>query len=261
MSIDLDLIIRAYANGIFPMSDARDDPEIFWVEPQLRAVIPLDRLRVSRSLAKVIRKDCFRVTCDYAFADVIALCAQSTQDRDETWINADIETCFLELHKRGMAHSVECWIDDRLVGGLYGLALGRAFFGESMFSRATDASKVALAWLVARMRIGGYQLLDCQFMTDHLASLGAVEMPQSDYLDLLAHAVPPQAAYLWPALETDHVSSAPDCAVGSRAGAELLSASGDWAALDSVLVAPSPVSGSSGLSASSPGNVILQALT
>ncbi|WP_417608117.1 leucyl/phenylalanyl-tRNA--protein transferase [Parasphingorhabdus sp.] len=188
MTIDLDLLMKAYASGIFPMADARDDPETFWVEPKARAVIPLDNFRLSRSLRKTIRSDRFRVTADTAFADVIAICATKASDRRETWINADIEEAFNQLHKRGHAHSVECWLSDEetgrdiLVGGLYGLAIGGAFCGESMFSRVSDASKVALAWLVARLKVGGFALLDCQFMTDHLASLGAIEISQAAYL-------------------------------------------------------------------------------
>ena len=171
MPIDLDLLLQAYANGIFPMSDARDDPDTFWIEPEKRAILPLERFKLSHSLAKTIRQQRFRVTTDTAFARVIAMCAEENDGRRETWINPEIEDAFCKLHTLGHAHSVECWLGEELVGGLYGLALGRAFFGESMFSRATDASKVALAWLVARMKIGSFKLLDCQFMTDHLASL------------------------------------------------------------------------------------------
>lgn len=191
MTIDLDLLLKAYSSGIFPMADARDDPDTFWVEPKNRAIMPLDNFQMSRSLRKAIRSDRFRVTADSAFADVIAICAAEADDRRETWINAEIEESFNELHQRGYAHSVECWLaddasgDDILVGGLYGLAIGGAFCGESMFSRASDASKVALAWLVARLKVGGFSLLDCQFITDHLASLGAIEISQADYLERL----------------------------------------------------------------------------
>lgn len=195
MSIDLDLLRKAYASGIFPMADARDDPETFWVEPKTRAVIPLDAFRVSRSLRKTIRSDKYRVTTDAAFSQVISICAEEVGDRRETWINGEIEEAFNLLHQAGDAHSVECWLaddaggPDQLVGGLYGLAIGGAFCGESMFSRARDASKVALAWLVARLRVGGFTLLDCQFMTDHLASLGAVEISQNEYLERLHAAL------------------------------------------------------------------------
>ncbi|WP_417620471.1 leucyl/phenylalanyl-tRNA--protein transferase [Parasphingorhabdus sp.] len=191
MPIDLDLLMKAYASGIFPMADARDDPDIFWVEPKMRAIIPLDNFRMSRSLRKTIRADRFRVTTDLAFAKVIAICAEEKGERKETWINAAIEEAFNRLHQLGHTHSVECWQvdeesgEDILVGGLYGLAIGGAFCGESMFSRRRDASKVALAWLVARLKVGGFRLLDCQFMTSHLASLGAIEISQQDYLEAL----------------------------------------------------------------------------
>ena len=183
--LDPRLLLRGYAAGIFPMSDSRDATDIFWVEPRHRAIIPLDRFHVSRSLARTLRQDRFRVSRDQAFGEVIRACAE----REETWINADIERATLGLHAAGHAHSIECWQDDRLVGGVYGVRLGRAFFGESMFSRATDASKVALAWLVARMRVGHFTLLDCQFMTAHLASLGAVTVARDAYVELLSAAL------------------------------------------------------------------------
>jgi leucyl/phenylalanyl-tRNA--protein transferase len=184
-AIDPDLLLRAYAIGVFPMSDSRDAPEVFWVEPRRRAILPLDRFRMSRSLRKTIRSGEYRVTRDTAFAEVVRRCAE----REETWINADIEASYALLHARGHAHSIECWHGDALAGGLYGVSLGAAFFGESMFSARRDASKVALAWLVARLRVGGYRLLDCQFMTEHLRSLGAVEVRQEDYLALLDAAL------------------------------------------------------------------------
>ena len=171
------------------MADDRDAAEIYWVEPRRRAILPLDAFVLSRSLRKVIAQDRFRVTADTAFARTITLCAQSVEERPDTWINATIEQAFIELHQRGFAHSIECWDGDELVGGLYGLALGRAFFGESMVSRRTNASKVALAWLVARLKAGGFTLLDCQFQTDHLASLGAIEIDRTDYLALLSAAI------------------------------------------------------------------------
>jgi leucyl/phenylalanyl-tRNA--protein transferase len=183
--IDPDLLLRGYAIGVFPMSDGRTAPDVYWVEPKRRAILPLDNFRLSRSLRKVLRSGRFTVTRDRAFAQVVACCAE----RAETWINPLIETSYADLHARGHAHSVEVWQDEALVGGLYGVRLGGAFFGESMFSAATDASKVALAWLVARLRAGGFSLLDCQFMTDHLASLGAVEISQTRYLELLAGAL------------------------------------------------------------------------
>jgi leucyl/phenylalanyl-tRNA---protein transferase len=187
--LDPNLVLGAYAVGVFPMADARDAPGVYWVEPRKRAILPLDSFHLSRSLRKTIAGERFRVTANVAFEEIISLCAESASDRPDTWINATIEQVFTTLHFQGRAHSVECWDGDELVGGLYGLALGRAFFGESMVSRATDASKVALAWLVARLRIGGFTLLDCQFMTAHLASMGAVEISRSDYVALLGAAL------------------------------------------------------------------------
>lgn len=187
--LDPELVLRAYAMGVFPMAEHRDEASVFWVEPRQRAILPLDGFHLSRSLRKTIVADRFRVTADQAFERIIALCAEAVEDRPDTWINPAIERVFIELHHRGFAHSIECWDGESLVGGLYGLALGRAFFGESMVSRARDASKVAIATLVARLRAGGFQLLDCQFMTDHLASLGAVEVPREAYLVLLSAAL------------------------------------------------------------------------
>jgi leucyl/phenylalanyl-tRNA--protein transferase len=267
MAIDLDLLLRAYRHGVFPMADARDDPEAFWVEPQRRAILPLEQLRISKSLAKVIRQNRFRVTSDTAFAQVITKCAEYQDDRRETWINADIEGAFLTLHGLGMTHSVECWQGEELVGGLYGLAMGRAFFGESMFSRATDASKVALVWLVARLRMGGFELLDCQFLTDHLASLGAVEISQAEYLCLLDGAlagcegVPDQVSTV--ASPSPPVSSSTSSS-GSGSGARR---AGAWGRLDGAFAAGSALSssedglGASDGSASSPGNFILHSFT
>jgi leucyl/phenylalanyl-tRNA--protein transferase len=183
--LDPRLLLRGYAAGIFPMADSRDASDIFWVEPRNRAIIPLDRFHASHSLLRKLRSGRFTVTRDQAFAEVIRACAE----RDETWINAEIERATLGLHAAGHAHSIECWRGNELVGGLYGVRLGRAFFGESMFSRATDASKVALAWLVARLRLGHFNLLDCQFMTPHLASLGAVTVGRDAYVELLSVAL------------------------------------------------------------------------
>lgn len=187
--LDPTLVLGAYSVGVFPMADTRDADSVYWVEPKQRGVLPLDGFHLSKSLRKTITTDRFRVTTDCAFADIIDLCAQSVEGRPDTWINDSIERVFLELHARGYAHSIECWEGERLVGGLYGLALGHAFFGESMVSRATDASKVALAWLVARLKAGGFTLLDCQFQTDHLATLGAVEIPRAIYKGLLSTAM------------------------------------------------------------------------
>ena len=183
--LDPRLLLQGYAAGIFPMADSREAAELFWVEPRSRAVIPLEKFHVSRSLRRTIRSGNFVVTMDRDFPAVIGGCA----DREETWINAEIERAMLALHSSGHAHSIEVWSGGALAGGLYGVKLGRAFFGESMFSRATDASKVALAWLVARLRTGGYTLLDCQFMTSHLASLGAVNISRKAYVSLLSGAL------------------------------------------------------------------------
>jgi leucyl/phenylalanyl-tRNA--protein transferase len=183
--LDPRLLLQGYATGIFPMADSRQADELFWVEPKNRAIIPLDGFHVSRSLRRTLRSGKFSVTHDRDFAAVISGCA----DREETWINAELERAMLALHGSGHAHSVEVWAGDDLVGGVYGVKLGRAFFGESMFSRRTDASKVALAWLVARLKVGNFTLLDCQFMTDHLASLGAITVPRETYVALLSAAL------------------------------------------------------------------------
>ncbi|MFC7537988.1 leucyl/phenylalanyl-tRNA--protein transferase [Sphingomonas sp. GCM10030256] len=184
-ALDPRLLLQGYATGVFPMADDREAADVFWVEPRERTILPLDGFHLSRSLAKRIRSNRFTVTCDRDFAGVIAGCA----DRAETWISHPIEQAALRLHAWGHAHSIEVWEGERLAGGIYGVKLGRAFFGESMFSRARDASKVALAWLIARLRVGRFTLLDCQFMTDHLASLGAVTVPRDAYVGLLSAAL------------------------------------------------------------------------
>src|SRR3546814_528651 len=183
--LDPDLLRRAYSIGVFPMADSRDADEIFWVEPRKRAIIPMGGFRMSRSLRKTIRSGAFTVTHDKVFAAVVHNCAE----REETWINRQIEQSYNLLHRLGHAHSIECWQDEELVGGLYGVRLGGAFFGESMFSLRPDASKVALAWLMARLLVGGFRLLDCQFMTEHLRSLGAVEVDQKRYVSMLSAAL------------------------------------------------------------------------
>lgn len=184
--IPVETLLLAYRGGIFPMADRRDDPEVFWVEPRERAIIPLDGLHLSKSLRKVLCSDRFTVTVDRAFEQVIRACAQPRPDHPETWISERIIQSYIALHRAGHAHSVECWMPDKagvqeLVGGLYGVSFERVFCGESMFSRVPDASKVALAWLVAMLREAGFVLLDCQFMTDHLRTMGAVDMAQADY--------------------------------------------------------------------------------
>lgn len=183
--LDPRLLLQGYATGIFPMADSRDADELFWVEPRNRAIIPLDGFHLSRSLRRTLRSGKFLVTHDRDFAGVIAACAE----REETWINAELEHAMIALQGSGHAHSIEVFEGDELVGGLYGVKLGRAFFGESMFSRRTDASKVALAWLVARLRVGNFTLLDCQFMTEHLASLGAISISRETYVALLSAAL------------------------------------------------------------------------
>ena len=248
--IDPQLLLLAYRSGIFPMADARDDPEIFWVEPRKRAILPLDGFHCSHSLAKVLRRGTLTVTCNAAFDAVIEACAGPRSDGDQTWISGRIAQSYMGLHQLGQAHSIECWHDDELVGGLYGVGFDRVFCGESMFSRRTNASKVALAWLVASLRRGGADLLDCQFMTGHLASLGAKEISQAKYLDLLRAAQRPAVA------EGDGLGE------GLALGAGLGAAEGlaDGAALPAGFAALLEDAAGAGLS-SSPGNFIAQSLT
>lgn len=194
-----ELLLRAYAQGVFPMAERRDDPLLFWVSPESRGIIPLDKFHVPHRLARTIRSDHFEVTVDTAFADVIRACAEPVPGRDESWINTEIAEVYTALHRKGHAHSVECRRDGELVGGLYGVRLGAAFFGESMFSRERDASKVALVHLVARMIAGRFALLDTQFLTAHLARFGAFEIPRDEYLKRLEDATARKAA--WPSSE------------------------------------------------------------
>ena len=189
------LLLRAYSMGIFPMAESQDDPTVFWVDPEIRGIIPLETFHVSKSLKKKIRSGTFEITCDTAFERVMRCCAENSETRAETWINDDIIHAYTELHEYGFAHSLETWQDGELVGGLYGVSMGAAFFGESMFSRKADASKVALVHLVARMKRGGYQLLDTQFVTDHLKRFGAVEIPARQYLELLEVALQQKAEF------------------------------------------------------------------
>lgn len=190
--IPVETLLLAYRHGIFPMADHRDDPEVFWVEPRARAIIPLGGFHASTSLRKLIRSERYRVSCDSDFGAVIAACAAPREEHAESWISQRIEASYRALHGARHAHSVECWREgaegDELIGGLYGVAVDRVFCGESMFSRADNASKLALAWLVVMMRRAGYLLLDCQFMTDHLASMGAVEISRAEYRQRLARA-------------------------------------------------------------------------
>ncbi|MFD1747110.1 leucyl/phenylalanyl-tRNA--protein transferase [Rhizobium helianthi] len=188
-AITPDILLRAYSIGLFPMADSVDDPELFWVEPEIRGIIPLDGLHVSRSLRKVIRQSPFEIRLNTAFEAVMAGCAEAAPDRPSTWINQTIRTLYTQLHQMGHAHSVEAWEGDQLVGGLYGVSLGSAFFGESMFTRRTNASKICLVHLVEHLRSSGFRLLDTQFTTEHLKTLGAVDVPKEDYLVLLKQAL------------------------------------------------------------------------
>ena len=193
-----ELLLAAYAQGIFPMAERRNDPELFWISPEARGIIPLDGLHVPRRLARTIRSDRFDVRINTAFADVMRACAAPATGREDTWINAEIFSLYTALHARGHAHSVECWRDGELVGGLYGVSLKAAFFGESMFSRERDASKVALVHLAARLIRGGFALLDAQFLTDHLAQFGAIAIPRTAYLRRLAEALENDADFYCP---------------------------------------------------------------
>lgn len=245
-----ELLLQAYRAGIFPMSDSRDDPEVYWVEPRMRAILPLDGFHLSHSLARTLRRGRFRVTCNEAFDAVIDACAAPRAEAEDSWISLRIAESYRELHRHGHAHSIETWQagpggTEVLVGGLYGVGFDRVFCGESMFSRASDASKVALAWLVAALRRAGAELLDCQFTTPHLASLGAVEITQAQYLEMLEAALRPQAG---------GESSAG--ASSGAAGASAAGAGGLPAGFAALLVDAA----AAGLS-SSPGNFIAQSLT
>jgi leucyl/phenylalanyl-tRNA---protein transferase len=190
-----ELLLSAYAAGVFPMAESADNPELFWVDPRRRGILPLDGFHVPHKLRRVIRRGGFEISCNCAFEDVILGCAEATEKRPNTWINDEIVRLYSALFTRGAAHSVEAWRDGDLVGGLYGVSLGAAFFGESMFSRATDASKVALVHLVARLRLGGYRLLDTQFLTPHLARFGGIEITRARYHRLLAEALAYRASF------------------------------------------------------------------
>lgn len=246
--IDPAMLMLAYRSGVFPMSDSREDPEVFWVEPRRRAVLPLTGFHCSRSLAKVLRRGTFTVTCNTAFDQVIRECAGPRADAQGTWISTRIEQTYLALHQQGQAHSIECWQHGHLVGGLYGVGFDRVFCGESMFSRATDASKIALAWLVAALRRAEAELLDCQFITNHLASLGAVEISQNEYLKRLRRA---QRSTLGAAAGEGR-------ALGLGAGAG--DAAGAALALPDGFAALLAEAAGAGLS-SSPGNFIAQSFT
>ncbi len=195
-TLTADLLLRAYRLGLFPMAESRGSRALHWLDPEARGVLPLDEFHLPRSLMKVLRGGGFEVTANKDFAATIAACAAARDNRPDTWINAEIERLFIELHQLGFAHSVETWADGELVGGLYGACLGGAFFGESMFSTRTDASKVALVHLVARLRLSGFTLLDTQFITAHLARFGTVEIPRAEYHVMLAEAVEVPARFI-----------------------------------------------------------------
>ncbi len=190
-----DLMLRAYATGIFPMAESKSSESVLWVSPRERGILPLETFHVPRSLRKIVRQKRFEVRSNTAFKETVKKCSQPGRKRFDTWINGSIEKCVNELHARGFAHSVECWRDNKLVGGLYGIALGAAFFGESMFSHNSDASKVALVYLVTYLKLGGYMLLDTQFVTDHLEKFGVIEIPSEDYMRLLEQSLKYQAIF------------------------------------------------------------------
>ena len=195
LEITPELLLQAYRIGVFPMGERRDDPKLYWLDPRLRAVLPLDGFHLPRRLARTVRSGHFEVSADMAFLDVMRACAEPRPGHPESWINEPILELYGELFRRGHAHSIECRVEGRLVGGLYGVSVGAAFFGESMFSRERDASKVALVHLVARLIRGGFGLLDCQFMTEHLRSFGAIEVPRTSFKSMLADAVDATASF------------------------------------------------------------------
>lgn len=194
-TITPQILLKAYAAGIFPMAESAEDNALYWVEPEERGIFPLDGLHISHSLRKRVRRRCFDVRVDTAFQEVISACAEKKSDRKTTWINQRIKSLYGQLFKMGCCHSIECWRDEQLVGGLYGVRIGAAFFGESMFSREADASKVALVHLVARLKAGGFLLLDAQFTTPHLESLGARTISRVDYHALLERAIDQDAEF------------------------------------------------------------------
>ena len=190
-----NVLVRAYAMGVFPMARNRDDSQLYWIDPEQRGILPLEGFHIPKRLRRTLRHGGFDIRCDTAFEAVMRACGEPTPDRPESWINEEIVRLFVDLSRVGLAHSVETWRDGRLVGGLYGLGLGSAFFGESMFSRETDASKVALVHLVARLKRGGFTLLDTQFVTEHLRQFGAVEIPRAEYLERLSAAIEHHAIF------------------------------------------------------------------
>lgn len=191
-----DMLLRAYAIGVFPMAEDRDDPDLFWIDPRMRGVLPFDHFHVPKRLARTVRSRRFRVTFDQCFEGIMDGCAEPTERRPRTWINDKILTLYTSLYRMGHGHSVEVWEGDKLVGGLYGVTLGGTFFGESMFSRGRDASKIALVHLVARLVRADFQLLDTQFVTKHLERFGAIEIPRQEYRGLLADAINREANFM-----------------------------------------------------------------
>ncbi|HKQ95744.1 MAG TPA: leucyl/phenylalanyl-tRNA--protein transferase [Aestuariivirgaceae bacterium] len=189
------ILLKAYASGVFPMAESAEDSALYWVEPEHRGVLPLDGFHLSRTLRKAVRQRRFEIRIDTAFGRVISMCAEKTASRPTTWINSRIRSLYNQLHKMGCAHSVECWQGGVLCGGLYGVRIGAAFFGESMFTRRREASKVALVHLVARLRAGGFRLLDAQFINDHIKQFGAIEMPRARYQALLDAALAGEADF------------------------------------------------------------------
>ncbi|WP_424136845.1 leucyl/phenylalanyl-tRNA--protein transferase [Roseomonas chloroacetimidivorans] len=205
LSITPDLVLRAYRAGLFPMAESRGSGRLYWLDPKMRGVLPLDGFHLPRRLRRTVLSGRFEVTADADFPAILTGCAAPAPGREESWINAEIEDLFNTLHQMGHAHSIEAWLEGKLVGGLYGVRIGAAFFGESMFARASDASKVALVHLVARLRRGGFTLLDTQFLNEHLARFGALEIPQADYRARLALAVDSAATWL-PVLSPEALS-------------------------------------------------------
>jgi leucyl/phenylalanyl-tRNA--protein transferase len=260
--IPVETLLLAYRSGIFPMADRREDPDIFWVEPRERAILPLDGFHVSRSLRKVLRADRFAVTVDQAFEEVIRACAEPRPGHPETWISERIVQSYLGLYRAGHAHSVECWQATadgtrRLAGGLYGVSFDRVFCGESMFSRVSNASKVALAWLVALLRHAGFSLLDCQFMTEHLRSMGAVEIPQREYRRLVDCARGNPRTSIGTAWR--HFAEGPGYASGADAGSLARPGAGARAGAGATVGVGEGLAGVAG--SASPGQRIAQFLT
>ncbi len=218
IEITPDILLRAYAAGIFPMAESAEDTSLFWVEPRERGIIPIEGFHVGKRLARTVRADEFQIRVDHDFDAVIDGCAAPAQDRDPTWINERIRRLYGDLFDLGHCHTVEVYREERLVGGLYGVSLGGAFFGESMFHRERDASKVALVHLVARLRYGGYRLLDTQFLTTHLAQFGAYEVPRRQYRRMLAEAVAGVADWsAWPSGRTVSGAEALDALTAPKA--------------------------------------------